>query len=95
MLVGLDVADEDAYAAYRAEMSPILGRYGGGFRLDFTVARTLKSDVPHGISRVFIIHFPDAKRRDGFFADPEYRLAKERHFARAVLHTAVLAEYVR
>lgn len=95
MLVGLDIVDEDAYAAYREAMKPILERHGGGFRLDFTVAKTLKSDVPHGITRVFAIHFPDAERRDRFFSDPEYRLAKERHFARAVRHIAVLAEYVR
>lgn len=95
MWVGLDVADDAAYAAYRAEITPLLESHGGGLRLDFVVARTLKSDVPHAINRVFAIGFPDAAARDRFFADPAYRRAKDAHFTRAVRHVAILAELQR
>ena len=30
-LVGLEVKDDDGYARYRQEMTPILARYGGGY----------------------------------------------------------------
>ena len=94
-LVGLDVADEEAYAAYRAEMTPILESYGGSFRFDATIAKTLRSELPHAVNRLFVIGFPDASTRDRFFADPAYLRVKAARFAPAVRHVAVLAEYVR
>ncbi len=54
-LMGLDVADNDGYQAYRDAMSPLLERMGGGFRYDFTIAKTLRSSAGHEINRVFII----------------------------------------
>lgn len=94
-LVGLHVVDEGVYARYREAMTPILERYGGGFRLDFIVARALRSDVPHEINRVFAIHFPDASRKEAFFADPAYRDVRAAYFDRAVKATAILATYER
>lgn len=94
-LVGLQVVDDDLYARYREAMTPILERYGGGFRLDFTVARTLRSDVPHEINRVFAIRFPDQARKEAFFADPAYLQIREAFFKRAVKDVAILAAYER
>ena len=63
-LMGLDVADNDGYQAYRDAMLPLLERIGGGFRYDFTIAKTLRSSAGHEINRVFIIYFPNRQARD-------------------------------
>jgi uncharacterized protein (DUF1330 family) len=93
MLVGLDVADEAIYARYREAMTPILTRYGGGFRYDFEVSRTLRSEVDHRINRVFTIYFADEAARDGFFADARYRAVREQFFTGSVGAMVVIAEY--
>ena len=95
MLVALDVADPALYQEYRAAMRPLLEAAGGGFRYDFEIARTLKSEATHPINRVFAIHFPDAATRDRFYADPEYRRIRERLLVPAVRARTVLAEYAR
>ena len=45
MTVGLLVVDQEKYAQYRAEMTPLLEAAGGRFRYDFEVARTLKGEA--------------------------------------------------
>jgi uncharacterized protein (DUF1330 family) len=95
MLVALDVADPDLYQAYRAEMTPRLEAAGGGFRYDFEIARTLRSDVAHPITRVFAIHFPSRAAAEAFFADPAYAAIKARTFAHAVRATTIIAAYDR
>ncbi len=57
-------APPDGYQAYREAMSPLLERIGGGFRYDFTIAKTLRNSVGHEINRVFIIYFPNRQVRD-------------------------------
>lgn len=94
-LVGLDVSDDASYQAYREAMTPILTRYGGGFRYDFRVGEVLKSESDARINRLFIIHFPDRGAKDGFFADPEYAAVRARFFAPAVKAVTILAEYER
>jgi uncharacterized protein (DUF1330 family) len=94
MLVGLDVVDDDMYARYRGAIAPILKRYGGGFRYDFRVSETLKSEVRHRINRVFTIFFADEAARDAFFADGEYKAVRAEFFVGSVNAMAVLAEYL-
>jgi uncharacterized protein (DUF1330 family) len=93
MWVALEVTDEAAYSAYRAAMSPILEGYGGAFRFDVVVAKTLRGDFPGPINRLFALRFPDAAAKERFFADPAYRKAKDAHFARGARGVAILAEY--
>lgn len=94
MLVGLHVTDAATYAAYRAAMAPLLESLGGGgFRYDFEVAKTLKSEAAHEINRVFCIYFGSKEQKERFFAHPDYLKAKERFFAKAVAGTTVMAEY--
>jgi uncharacterized protein (DUF1330 family) len=93
MLVGLHVTDRAMYAEYRKAMLAILRQYGGGFRYDFEVSQTLKSEVDHTINRVFAIYFDDESSRDRFFSDPEYKAVRERFFAGSVKATVVIAEY--
>ena len=90
-LVGLEVKDDDGYARYRQEMTPILARYGGGFGCDFVVAQVLKGPNPR-INRVFTLTFPSCANRDRFFADEEYRSVRARWFEPAVGAVEVLAE---
>ena len=93
MTVGLFVADHEKYAAYRAEMAPLLEAAGGRFRYDFEVARTLKSEAGHDINRLFVLQFPDRVGKERFFADPQYVEIRARLFAEAVEGTAIIAEY--
>jgi uncharacterized protein (DUF1330 family) len=95
MLVALDVADPALYQEYRAAMRPLLEAAGGGFRYDFEIARTLRSEASHPINRVFAIHFPDAASKDRFYAAPEYRRIRERLFTPAVRARTILGEYER
>lgn len=92
-LVGLRVADPEGYGRYRAAMTPILERYGGRFGYDFVVSEVLRSEVEAPINRVFTIIFPDRPTCEAFFADPEYRQARQAHFEPAVTHTTIIAEY--
>lgn len=93
MLLGLNVVDDEAYNAYRRGMTPIMEKYGGSFRYDFRVEKTLKSEVAHPINRVFIISFPDLNARKGFFADPEYQKVRKEFYVPAVKDTAILWEH--
>ena len=48
---------------------------------------------PDEINRVFTIEFPSQKVMDEFFADPEYLVAQEKHFANSVASITVIAMY--
>jgi uncharacterized protein (DUF1330 family) len=92
-LVGLHVTDEGSYQRYRDHMTPILSRFGGSFRYDFRIAETLRSATAAPITRLFVISFPDATAKAGFFADPEYLAVRARYFEPAVAAVTILAEY--
>jgi uncharacterized protein (DUF1330 family) len=94
LLVGLRVADNDEYDAYRAGMRPILDAFGGTFRRDFRVTESLTEGDP-GVNRVFILSFPSADAKDRFFADPAYRAVRAAHFDGSVAHADIIAEYER
>lgn len=87
----MHVTDPAGYAAYRAQMTPILARYGGGFRYDLVVSETLASAAPHPINRLFAIYFRDRSARDAFFADPAYLRVRAEHFAPSVGGFTVIA----
>lgn len=95
MMVGLLVGDERGYRRYREAIAPLLERHGGGFRYDFSVAETLKSEAAHPINRVFVISFRDPRSKDAFFADPEYAGIRARFFEGSVQGTTIIAEYPR
>ena len=95
MLIGLDVSDQESYARYRAGMTPILERFGGGFGYDLEVAKVLKSPRDAGINRVFTIHFPSQSIANAFFQDESYREVRAAHFEPAVQATTIMAAYER
>jgi uncharacterized protein (DUF1330 family) len=95
MLVALHLTDDAGYQEYRAAMTPLLHAAGGGFRYDFVVAKVLQSASDHPIQRVFAIHFPDRAARDAFYANPDYRAIRARHYDRSVAGRTVIAEYER
>jgi uncharacterized protein (DUF1330 family) len=94
-LVGMHVTDDDAYARYRAAMTPLLHAHGGDFRMDFRIAEELRPPATHPINRLFVIAFPDRARKDAFFGHPDYAAIREQHFAPSVAAFTVLAEYER
>ncbi len=92
-LMGLDVADDDGYQAYRDAMSPLLERIGGGFRYDFKVAKTLRNSAGHEIDRVFVIYFPDWLTQDRFFDDEAYQEIRGRLFEPSVRHATIIGAW--
>lgn len=95
VMIGMDVADHEAYARYRTAIRPLLEAAGGRFRYDFEVARTLKSEASHDINRFFVLSFPDRERKEGFFSNPEFVRIRNGFFETAVRGTTILAEYTR
>jgi uncharacterized protein (DUF1330 family) len=96
MLVALQVTDAERYAQYRREMTPLLEAAGGSFRYDFEVSRTLRSESGSAaLNRVFVIQFPSEEAKDRFFADPQYREIRTRHFEPAVAQVELAASYMR
>lgn len=95
MIVGLTVSDDRGYQAYRDAMTPLLVAAGGGFRYDFVVSKVLKSESTHPINRVFAIYFKDRASKDAFFARPDYKEIRARHFEHSVQGTTVIAEHER
>lgn len=93
MMVALAVADQDAYAQYRAGMTPLLEASGGAFAYDFEVSRELKPGGDPPINRVFVISFPDKAAKDAFFSDTRYIEIRARHFTRAVARTVRIGEH--
>jgi uncharacterized protein (DUF1330 family) len=95
MIVGLEIKDPAMYENYREAMKPILKKYGGGFRYDFWIKETLKSDTKEPINRVFAIYFEDKNAKDNFYSDLAYKAVKEKFFAPSVGARTILAEYSR
>jgi len=93
MLVGLKIKDPEQYQAYREAMAPILSKFGGGFRYDFWVRETLKSESASPIDRVFTIYFKDKTAMEAFFSHEEYLQIKERFFLNSVEATTIMASY--
>lgn len=92
-LVALEVGDQARYVKYRAAMTPILERYGGGFSYDFEVTELLKSPGAARLNRVFVISFPSAEISARFFADPEYLAVRREHFEPAVRATERIGDW--
>jgi uncharacterized protein (DUF1330 family) len=94
-LMGIQVVDEGLYQKYREAMTPILTRYGGGFRFDFKIKETLRSETDHEINRVFIIYSKDSESLNAFYHDPEYKAIRQKYFEPAVPKSTVISEYDR
>jgi uncharacterized protein (DUF1330 family) len=93
LLVGLQVTDSNKYLQYRQEMMPLLEKYGGGFRYDFLIKETLKSETENEINRVFVIYFKDKESMGLFFNDTEYLQIKHELYVDSVTATTILSEY--
>ena len=94
-LVGLNVSDDQRYAAYRAGMTPILARFGGKFGYDFKIAEVLQSETPAPINRLFTISFPNEAAMKAFFSNDEYLAVRKQHFEPAVADATIIATYER
>jgi uncharacterized protein (DUF1330 family) len=93
LIMGLFVFDHAKYAAYRAEIAPLLKVAGARFLYDAEVARMLKSEAGHDINRLFVLQFPDRAGKERFFSDPQYLAIRARLFEKAVAATTIIAEY--
>jgi uncharacterized protein (DUF1330 family) len=94
LTVGLNVADQEMYAAYRREMLPLLTTTGGFFRFDCEVAQVLKSEEANSINRLFVISFPSRQIATQFFSNPQYVEIRQRLFIHSVAATHIVSEHV-
>ena len=94
-IIGLHVIDHEMYEQYREGMIPLLTKMGGGFRYDFIIDETLRSDTDHPINRLFAICFPDRATRDTFFSDPDYKEVRATYFDPSVKAFTIIATYDR
>lgn len=83
-IMGLDVIDDQEYQKYREAMTPILKSFGGSFGYDFKVSEVLLTKTADNINRVFTISFPNPKKMDDFFSNPDYLVVKEKYFNQSV-----------
>ena len=95
MIYGMNVVDDVKYQQYRESIAPLLAEHGGGFRYDFVVSHTLKSEATHPINRVFAIYFPTREQKDAFFANPAYKQVRAALYVNAVNGSTMIAEYER
>jgi len=93
LLVGLQVTDTKQYQAYREAMMPLLAQYGGGFRYDFSIDKTIRSASENVMNRVFTIHFKDKQSMQDFFVNEEYLKVKQKYYLGAVEATTIISEY--
>ncbi|MCJ8338146.1 MAG: DUF1330 domain-containing protein [Pseudomonadales bacterium] len=93
LLVGLNVTDAEQYRKYREAMTPLLKKHHGGFRYDFWVNETLKSETSNVINRDFVIYFKDKNCKELFFNNTDYLLIKKNYYQGAVAATTILSEY--
>jgi uncharacterized protein (DUF1330 family) len=95
MIVGLQIKDDIVYSQYREAMTPLIKTYGGGFRYDFKVGKTLKNEENRPINRVFAIYFKDEESMDLFFTNSEYLNFKAEFFEKSVEATTIISAYER
>jgi uncharacterized protein (DUF1330 family) len=95
MLIALTVSDHASYSRYREAISPFLARHQAHFRYDFGVSDVLSTEGDGSINRAFVLSFPDRRRKDAFWADPEYLAAKAQLFERCVRTFTLISEYER
>jgi len=93
LLVGLNVTDTEQYRRYREAITPLLKKHHGGFRYDFWVQETLKSETANTINRVFVIYFKNKSCQDRFFNDTDYLQIKKNYYQGAVSATTILSAY--
>jgi len=93
MLVGLKIKDSQIYQQYREAMAPILENFGGGFRYDFWIKETLKSESKNPIDRLFSIYFKDKHSMEKFFSDSQYIEIKKKYFETSVEATTIISQY--
>lgn len=93
ILVGVFVVDEELYAKYRAEMTPLLEAHGGRFIVDVRVETVLLAPPQAQFNRLFTIHFPNATQLQAFFSNPDYQVVRKRWFEPSVSSVAQLGNY--
>ena len=95
IIVGIQINDEEQYAAYRAAMRPLLEKVDGGFRYDFKVSEVLKNEAGKPINRVFAIYFGSKSMKDNFFSDSAYLKIKKAFYEPSVEASTIISEYER
>ena len=92
-LTVLNVTDDNIYKEYRAAMTPILERYGGGFGYDLKISEILKSEIDTPINRVFTMYIDSDEASEAFFSDEEYLKIRGKYYDKSVSFLAIVSKY--
>jgi uncharacterized protein (DUF1330 family) len=87
LIVDLDIHDEKTFEEYRAQVPPMVAKYGGEYLVRGGGFEVIEGDwTPH---RLVLFRFPNRQAIQDHFADPEYRRIAEVRFRSA--KTVVIA----
>ena len=75
ILTTVEIADAEAFAAYRAAIAGLNDRIGGDMLVRVRTADVLAGDAAAG-DVVILIAFPDADAARAYIASPEYQAAQ-------------------
>ncbi len=92
VIVGIDVAEPEAYGNYTREVPGTLEPYGGRFVVRGGEFSVLEGDWP--ASRVVVLAFPSVDRAKAWHESPEYQAILPIRRAHAETHFMVAAEGV-
>lgn len=92
-IMAMQILNDERYATYRENMTPIMSEYGGRFEYDFTIKETLKKCCDVEINRVFMMVFPSKQQSLEFFSDPRYKEVRKTYFEDSVGSVTQIAEF--
>ena len=79
MIVDVDIHDLDAYESYKAQVTPIIEKFGGEYLVRGGAHETLENDL-WAPTRMVILSFADKEAALSFIHSPEYApVQKIRH----------------
>ena len=76
MIVDVDIHDPDAYQSYKAQVTPIIEKFGGKYLVRGGTHETLENDL-WAPTRLVILRFPDRDAASSFIHSPEYAPLKK------------------
>ena len=76
MIVDVDIHDLDAYESYKAQVTPIIKKFGGEYLVRGGAHETLETDL-WAPTRMVILRFPNKDAALSFVHSPEYTPVKK------------------
>ncbi|WP_270938665.1 DUF1330 domain-containing protein [Falsiroseomonas oryzae] len=69
-VVDIEVTDPDAFERYRADVPPVIAKFGGRYLVRGGELQPLEGDF--GLHRLVVLEFPSVEAARRFYDSPEY-----------------------